>query len=263
MLHLTHHGNSGFFSNASSALHKIIQYFLNNKSLPDKLDTTNLFLMYKPNQLENVTYDFFKHYDSINIDIPYEQYNNIINSDNQFSNYKEVNYNSFTIFIRKYFTPSDKINNIYNKLINKYKINLENCISIYFRGTDKRRETRIDSFESYYNKIIEIINISGNKDIQILIQSDTAQFVDYMKERLINYNLIIINENKSSYYGQGIHISKTTKENYIDMHFLLATFLIISKSKYIICSSCNCSIWMMYFRENAENIYQNLNKKWL
>ena len=83
-----------------------------------------------------------------------------------------------------------------------------------------------------------------------------------IKSRCIN-NLIIIKENSVSYTDIGIHYEKTYNENYTDIQYLFGTFLIIAKCKYIICSSSNCSVWIMYYRENAENIYQNLNKIWL
>jgi len=83
-----------------------------------------------------------------------------------------------------------------------------------------------------------------------------------MNEKQIN-NVIVIIENSTSYTNRGIHKEKTPSDNYNDVQTLFATFLIISKCKYIICSSGNCSIWMMYYRENANNVFQNLNKVWL
>lgn len=79
----------------------------------------------------------------------------------------------------------------------------------------------------------------------------------------MNKNIIVIHENKTSYSNNGIHNETSVGENYIDIQYLLSTFLIISKCKHFICSSSNCSIWIMYFRNNIENIYQNLNKEWL
>ena len=43
----------------------------------------------------------------------------------------------------------------------------------------------------------------------------------------------------------------------------LATFLILSKCKHIIMSSGNCSLWTIYYRGNADNIYQYLNDKFI
>ena len=41
--------------------------------------------------------------------------------------------------------------------------------------------------------------------------------------------------------------------------YYLAITIIMSKCKYIICGSGNCSIWIMFYRENSKNIIQNLN----
>jgi hypothetical protein len=44
--------------------------------------------------------------------------------------------------------------------------------------------------------------------------------------------------------------------------YYLAITIIMSKCKYIICGSGNCSIWIIFYRENANNVYQNLNNNW-
>ena len=93
--------------------------------------------------------------------------------------------------------------------------------------------------------------IKKNDDTQILIQTDDAKFIDFMKSK--NLNFIIINENKTSYTDIGIHFERSNYDNYLDAKYFLATLLIIAESENIICSSGNCSIWIMFFRENANN----------
>jgi hypothetical protein len=260
MLRINH--NAGFFSCCSVKLCKIIQYFTDNKFLPKTIDSSSQFMMYKTANNMDITYDFFINDNSINNEIIYEKYIYIDDCNFQFENYKTVDYKSIIPFVKKYFTPSIQITNIYDKLLLKYNINTDNCIGLYYRGTDKHIETLIDTFDSYYNKLNEIINKENN--IQILIQTDSAQFLDYLKQKCINNkNVIIIKENSTSYTNTGIHHEKSRHENYIDIQNLFATFLIISKCKYVLCSSGNCSIWMMYYRGNADNVHQNLNKVWL
>ncbi len=78
---------------------------------------------------------------------------------------------------------------------------------MYYRGTDKQIETIIDSYDSYYIKLLEIIN--NDKEItQIIIQTDTAQFKDYINNKNININIIYIIENSLSYTSNGIHDEK-------------------------------------------------------
>ena len=97
--------------------------------------------------------------------------------------------------------------------------------------------------------------------MQILVQSDDANFIDFIKSK--NLDVIIITENKISYSDRGIHNETSYDNNYIDAKYFLATLLIISKCKNIICSSGNCSLWIMFYRENANNIYQFFNNNWL
>ena len=145
------------------------------------------------------------------------------------------------------------------KIKNKYNIDYHNTIAVYYRGTDKSIETQIASFDEFYTKIKEISELYVNK--QIIIQTDTSQFVDYINNKILK-NIIIIKENTTSYSKRGIHNEKTSEENYYDMINLFSTFLILSKCKYIICGSGNCSIWIMLYRSNNKNIHQFLNGKW-
>jgi len=266
MLKLVH--NAGFFSCCSIRIFNIISYFTEHKSLPKEIDCSGLFNLYKINKSTDITCDFFildklKHDEHILDNIIYEKHIHIDKWNFQFDNYKNVDYKSILPFVNKYFSPSQQIIDIRDDLILKYNIDVNNCIAIYYRGTDKQNETEIDCFDSYYNKLIEIIEKESNKHIQILIQSDSAQFLDFMKEKCVNKNIIIVRENSSTYSNNGIHYQKNGKENYMDIQTLYSTFLIISKCKYIICSSGNCSIWIMYYRGHCYNTYQNLNKKWL
>jgi hypothetical protein len=230
-----------------------------NKILPYIVDSSKQFRKYKSND-RDITFDFFEDYNN-DTSIQYRNYISTDVNGFQFSNYKDINYNCIIPFVKKYFTPTNKINSVSNNLMLKYNINPDNCIGIYYRGTDKYIETNLASFETFHNKLNKIIQ-SDNK-IQILLQTDSAQFLDYMKEHSINTNIIIINENSVSYLNKGIHNEKSNGKNYEDICFFMATLLILSKCKYIICSSGNCSIWLIFFRTNAKNVFQYLNGQWL
>lgn len=259
MLRIIPH-RAGFFSCCAVKLYRIIEFYKINKSLPTEVDGSQQFIMYKINSMVDITFDFFEHYNNLSIDLDIDKDANIISWDEQFIDFKKVDYKSIAPFVKKYFTPSITIKNIFNHLLLKYNINTEKCIGLYYRGTDKHSETKIDSFDSYYHKLTEIIKKENN--LTILLQTDSTQFLDYIKSKDLN-NIIIINENATSCTNHGIHNETPSYQNYINMHNLFATFLIISKCKYVICSSSNCSIWMMYYRENANNVYQNLNREWV
>ena len=181
----------------------------------------------------------------------------------QFTDYNKIDYSRILPFVDKYFSPSDEILQIQTKLKKKYNILPEKTIAVYYRGTDKKGETRVDSFDSFYNKIIDILQYINNENIQILIQTDTRQFVDYIIPKLSDKNIIVIKENTTSTTERGIHNENNNIQNYSDMQILLSICLIMSKCRHIICTSGNVSVWTLFFRENAENVHQNLNCQWL
>jgi hypothetical protein len=63
--------------------------------------------------------------------------------------------------------------------------------------------------------------------------------------------------------AKDISLDITMKEmNSEFSQYYLSITIIMSKCKYIICGSGNCSIWIMLYRENNKNVYQNNNGKW-
>tara|TARA_B110000211_G_scaffold90126_1_gene105270 strand:+ start:6245 stop:7033 length:789 start_codon:yes stop_codon:yes gene_type:complete len=257
MIKITH--NAGFFSCCSVKLTKIIEFINSNKRLPDNVDSSEQFRLYKKKERCNkdITFDYFGHYENVpdvNIIHPIDY-----NHNHQFKNYANLDYKCITPLIKKYFSPSTEINKIINNIEKKYNIVCANTLAVYYRGTDKFIETQIASFNHFYNKIIEIVNI--NKDINILLQTDSAKFIDYINDKNLK-NVVIIDENKTSYTNRGIHNEQSYNTNYQDMFYFLSTIIILSRCKYIICSSGNCSMWIMLYRENNKNVIQYLNGTW-
>ena len=261
MLKITH--NAGFFSCCVVKLLDIINYFNYNKKLPDNVDSSLQFELYRPNYLktdDDITYHFFNKENSINKDNNINYVNAVdYNIRIQFDNYNNIDYKSLLPFINKYFTPNIDIINIQNNLLNKYNIITNEYCAVYYRGTDKYSETIIGSYNIYIDKMNEIKNKDNN--IKFIIQSDEENFIKIIKQNF--KDSIIFIENKTSTTNKGIHFEHTSNENYLIIKYFFAILLILSKCKYIICSSGNCSIWMMFYRNNGNNVHQFLNNIWL
>lgn len=254
MINLLHH-ECGFFSCCSVKLFYIIQYYNKIKILPE-VNSTHFYVLYQTTK--DITFDFFKPYIDRNVSILNNSEILIDRNCYQFTDYNKIDYSRILPFVDKYFSPSDEILQIQTKLKKTYNILPENTIAVYYRGTDKKNETMIDSFESYYNKTNDILKGSS---MQILIQSDSTDFVVFMKKHFPN--AIVIIENDTSTSDKGIHNEKSKEENYKDIKNLFPTFLILSECKHLICGSSNGSIWMTFYRGNTINVHQNLNQKWL
>ena len=110
-----------------------------------------------------------------------------------------------------------------------------------------------------YSEVINQANKikSKNPNIQFLVQSDESEFFDE----------IFVEFSNSFYFKDEIRhmkkcdntVDKTFNNSFKFSKYYLAITIIMSKCKYIICSSGNCSIWIMFYRGNSNNIIQYLN----
>ena len=264
MLKITH--NAGFFSCCSVRLDQIIQYFNIYNFSPPKVDSSEQFKLYKSNEIkssDDITYHYFNKEIEEKCIILFQ--NKLINFKHyyQFINYKSIDHQSLQQFIVKYFNPSKDILNIISTIENKYELidHYENICVLFHRGNDKITETKIPSYEETFLKANSILE--KNPNIRFLIQSDETEFIE---EALRKYpNSIVFNDEIR-------HIPKNNsktvdkcmkKNNLLFSKYYLAITIIMSKCKYIICGSGNCSIWIILYRGNANNVIQYLNGKWL
>jgi hypothetical protein len=251
----------GFFSCCSVKLTNIVNFINLHKEIPQNVDSSSLFHFYKnkSDEKQDITFKYFEHYETIKdfeVSIPIKYH-----YDDQFENYAMLDFEHILPIVKKYFSPSSKVNDIVEILSRKYNIIYENTIAVYYRGSDKYIETKLASFDDFYGKITDILKINTN--LQILVQSDSAQFIDYMKNKNLQ-NIIIIHENKTTYTNSGIHISNLSNDtNYDDMFWFFSTIIIMSKCKYVVCGSSNGSMWLVLYRGNCVNVFQSLDKKWI
>lgn len=261
MLKIEHYQTAGFFSCCTSKLEQILKYFRENKKLPNSLNTNGLFKLYKinddNNDDNNINNNFFQEQQDI---IHYEKDIFITNLkiENQFSDYKYLNYNDLTPFIKKYFTPTERINNLITKLINKYNINYNNTCVIRYRGNDKCKETNPPKYIEMVQKALGIK--LKEPYIKFLVQTDEKEFLDFFKSYIpdsINFQEIhMINK-----CDHNVAIIQTGITKLLTTYYFVASIYILARCKYIITTSGNAEMWMMLFRGNCDGVFQYLNPK--
>ena len=250
---LTH--NAGFFSCCSVKLTDIVKFINLNAKIPDIVDSSLQFEWYKNNNDKDITYEYFEHYNNIQnteIKCPINYHWRY-----QFINYSNLDYKCITPLIKKYFSPSKNIQDIINNIEKKYNLVYENTCALFYRGNDKNRETKICGYDEYLKYANGIIK--NNPNVLFLIQSDETEFIEFMTEKFPNNSFYFkdeIRHMKKCDDTVDIKMKDTNKEF---SKFYLAITIIMSKCKYIICGSGNCSIWIMFYRENSKNVIQNLN----
>ena len=255
--------NYGFFSCCSMRLHKIIDYFNKNKACPDSVDSSQQFGWYKPQgETRDLTHDYFNKDLEDNLIVPFDKYIDYIQQ-YQYIDYKKINYNSIIPILKKYFSPSLEIQQIITTMENKYKLpeQYNNICVLFHRGNDKATETMICPYEhTFYNaRLIK----KKNPGIIFLIQSDETEFIQKSLEQFPG-SIVFNDEIRHMNKNQNRTVDFDLRDNIFDFSKkYLAITIIMSKCKYIICGAGNCSIWIMLYRGNANNIIQFLNGKML
>lgn len=257
-LKISYIGPHGFFSCCSVSLMRIIEYLEKNKKLPDIIDRKEIYTTFKINEQDDISSLFFIH-NNPNITIEYSDEIIKYQQDMQFEIYNKLNYEVINPIIAKYFTLSEDILKIVSFIEQKYNIDYDNTCCVFYRGNDKITETNIPSYDIMLNKI-KSLNLNVK---QYLFQSDETEFLVYFNN-IIKNNIIFKDEI--------IHISRrissinhVTNDRNIKLKYIkqfLAIVYIMSKCKYVICTSGNISVWITYFRGNSINVYQYLHNSW-
>jgi len=253
------HTNAGFFSCCSMRLDNIVEYINNMKQIPIHVDSSIQFSWYKKDNDNDITFDYFDHYDNItnvtiNHPINYKEYF-------QYTNFSELDYAAIIPLIKKYFSPSKGINDIINNIELKYNLVYENICVLFYRGNDKIIEAPLSKYDDYVihaNRIME-----NNPNILFLIQSDETEFIEYMSSKFPN-SFYFKDEIRHMQKCESTVDKKFKDKNYEFSKYYLAITIIMSKCKYIVCGLGNCSIWIMFYRGNTRNTCQYLtNRRWI
>lgn len=255
-------GNHGFFSNCSFVLKSILNFVDTNKKLPSYLDGLALFPVYKHNP-QNLNEDLMKAcfeqkcVSDLQINVLPSVALSFHKGNHQIP-YKSLKLNNFNLYIDTYFTPSTTIKKIINTIEKTHLIDYENTCTVFYRGTDKRNETGLASYEEFFDKADEISQ--KNPNIRFFIQTDELEFSLAFKQRFNNsfsINEIAMISRESN---QGLHFSLLQSERTTQAYWFLAAVIIMSKTKHIITSTGNAALWVVLYRGNCKNVYQYLHR---
>lgn len=249
----------GFFSNCTTKLTKLLDLHNSNSDITNDILESMCVLTtnYIPSDKsgENLLTYFFKDPSELEISFDNIHEQSKIRIE-QGADYRTNRYDILNPFIEKYFTPSDNINKIIETQTNKYNIDLSNTCAVYYRGTDKYNELPIGDFDIFEKKVKDIQIIQPT--IKIFLQTDSGDFLDYMKLKFPD--IIYFSENITSFLNVGLHYELTPDVNFEQIQLFMASILIMSKCKYVISNTSNCSYWISLYRGNGENYYQWYNK---
>jgi hypothetical protein len=244
----------GFFSNCTIRLLDIILYFNAVKQLPLFVDSSTQFEWYKHGTgMNDITNEYF--INNLDVSIFYdkpisfrEQY--------QYIKYNKLNFTDISPFVTKYFSPTTQIKECIQFIENKYEIvDYENICVLFYRGNDKATETYLPSYQDFIVKARTLY--SENNNIKFLIQSDENEFIVKMVSEFPNNSFCFKDEIRTINKTDNLSVDKINLDtNFMYSQYYLAITIIMSKCKYIVCTTGNCSLWIALYRGNANNVFQ-------
>jgi len=248
--------NAGFFSSCTIRLKRIIEFYNKNKIYPI-VDSSKQWAYYKDTPLDVTNYFF----DSVveNGPIIDDYIDFFETNEDQFIEYNKLDYKNIQHLVNKYFSPSNYVKDVLKKLVNSYNIDFDKTIAICFRGLNKHLETNLPTHEEMIDKLVEVKE--SNPDFKILIQSDEIEFYD--KVLKLYPDSIYFNETYKIYSNPTTstqyHIPPNQRLN--QAVIFLAISHILSKCSKLITNSGNVGMWICFFRNNSDGVYQYLNPK--
>ena len=163
--------------------------------------------------------------------------------------------------MRTYFSPSEEVQQIYQNLNSKYKLENLDYGCLYYRGTDKINETKPINYDKYVNIANAIYEIEGF-EYPLIIQSDQKEFIAHIKESLPEANLLIVDELQSISGAKGYHYTLSTESMnqkitpYHHAIHMQAVTKIMANSKYYIANNSNVSLWTVLNSLKTQELIQ-------
>lgn len=146
---------------------------------------------------------------------------------NQFSDYQKIPFNLYNPIICKYFTLVPEILLISDQIKTKYRIDPDKSCGVYYRGTDKYKETQLADYESYHDKMNQILEKSPKT--RFLLLSDEELFI--RKSVSIFPNCVEFTENQTTSKDLGLHNENTGDQNYQTVKYYIALIYYYPKVK--------------------------------
>lgn len=259
---------NGFFSNCSVLLHRIVEFVNIYKMHPNDIDTDHMWLRYRdgPNSKRKpLMIDNYFEYHKIMKNVKIKHITNIdYQHTYQYKNFYELDYKNIIPLTKRYFSPCEKIKELIEELENKYHINYKNICALFYRGNDKAREMRLPNYNVYFERTEQILKL--NPSTIFLIQSDETEFIDFFSSKYPNNSFFFKDEirhmTKRDSTVDAMGINGLDGNTFYFSQYFLAIIIIMSKCESIICTKGNCSIWIVFYRGNCENVYQYLDNYW-
>ena len=253
--------NAGFFSCCTVLLHEMVKYYNTFRVYPERIDATGTFMWYKnpADRARDVRPDYFMLLNEATPSPTYEEHGpiRITNEsvEDQFSNYQRLNHEQLRPLMERYFAPSAATCDLVERLCTKYHVDYDQTCVLFHRGNDKVKEVDVPGYQEYVDAARQLLN--QNPGLRFLVQSDETEFLDAMKAEFPTNHVIFYDEIRHIPSNPTTLVDKVFPEqNAVMSKNFLAITLMMSRCKYVVCGSGNCSFWVALFRGHGDGLVQ-------
>lgn len=252
--------SSGFFSCSLVALRCLLDHINTTSTLPSNFIRNNQYTHYKSRDID-MTSLLFEYNPSVETTCTLPINLTSENREDQFSDYRCLNFKDVGNLVNRYFAPSVTILNKVDELVAKYQIDFDNTCAVFYRGNDKIIETEISGYDRFIEKAT--MKQSKEPNLKFLIQTDENEFLS---------SFLNIFSNNTTYFHELERLDKSNNCVFFTLplekreaHAInyLATIIILSKCKHLITHSGNGGMWAVLYRGHMDGVDQILHDEWL
>jgi hypothetical protein len=167
--------------------------------------------------------------------------------------YKNIDFSQLNNLYQHHYAMSDLQEKYYAELLNKYNINYDNLVGVWYRGTDKATEATLAP-PTQYAELAEKI-ISKDSKLKVLIQSDQTQVVDLFKNTFKD-RCLVFEEMPTTSGDKGYHKIIKNQEKVQFYKTLDICTRILSKCRYFINHTGNGGFVAQVHRNSPQNMWQ-------
>jgi hypothetical protein len=199
------------------------------------------------------SWDLYFHQPRLDVPAPFSDKNPFARRLRHHSDYSTLPLKRVRGHIARYFSPNETVIREESDLLARYNINPAQTISVCFRGTDKSTEIALEDPQVYLDAART--TMKKHPRTRVLVQTDQAQVRDFLLKE-IGERAFFIEEMPVTYSSQAIHDVISPEAQISFGRTLLATVLIMSRSRHLITHTGNMALWTVLFRQNMRNVTQ-------
>jgi len=243
-LHIGH--SSGFFSNVTVTLLALCD-LLNDGLEVEQIHYRYSFATYRGAEQPIYDHDLYPEYFALNrsMRLPDPLPRRFVDHHGL---YDELDYKCLNMLVRRYFTPSPRINDIVSGWETKYGFDGSKTIGVCYRGTDKQREVTLAQPSAFLEATRRIVQ--SHPECRVLIQTDQLQVRDLFLREFGDccWYLEEMPVTGGGFALQHLSSSERGVDRFIFGQRIVATALMLSKCAHLVNHTGNMGFWIALLR---------------